>query len=183
MKSTTQKMEIYIETERLFLRQYESSDLESFIDLNQDEQVMEFFAIRNTAEESTRIVENIKKSIDTKKYGFFAVEEKATGEFVGYIGINDIGMNVDFKPGVEIAWRLLPKYWGKGYATEGALACLDFAKNTIGLSKVYAFTSVPNVRSASVMQKIGMKYVKEFGRPTIPVDHPLHLHVLYEINF
>ncbi len=176
-------MEIYIETERLFLRQYEARDLESFIALNKDEEVMKYFAVKKTAEESTREFESIKTSIDTKKYGLFAVEEKTTGEFLGYIGICDISLDVDFKPGVEIAWRLFPKFWGKGYATEGALACLTYAKDVIDLSKVYAFTSVPNVKSASVMQKIGMKYVKDFGRPNIPVEHPLHPHVLYEINF
>lgn len=176
-------MEIYIETERLFLRQYEERDLASFIALNRDEEVMKYFAQKRTVEESTCGFENIKRSIDEKKYGLFAVEEKTTGDFLGYIGICDISLDVDFRPGVEIAWRLFPKYWGKGYATEGALACLDFAKNTVGLSKVYAFTSVPNVKSASVMQKIGMKYVKDFGRPNVPEGHPLRPHVLYEINF
>lgn len=77
---------------------------------------------------------------------------------------------------------MLPQYWGKGYATEAAKACLVFAKDTLGLNKVYSFTTTTNIRSSNVMQKVGMKYVKDFNHPLVPIDHPYRTHVLYKVE-
>ncbi|MDR0228940.1 MAG: GNAT family N-acetyltransferase [Flavobacteriaceae bacterium] len=176
-------MKTYIETERLIIRQYKTDDLPHFIALNRDEQVMEFFLAKLSAEESIERFEAMKSNIDEKGYGFFAVEEKSSGAFIGFVGLLDITFDVDFAPGVEIGWRMLPQFWGKGYATEAATACLVFAKETLQCSCVYSFTTTFNVRSSNVMQKIGMHYVKDFDHPLVPKDHPLLKHVLYKIDF
>lgn len=175
-------MKVFIETERLLIRQYKESDLPAMIAMNQDDQVMEFFLDKKTAEESTQAYNNMKSKIDTQGYAFFAVEEKSSGSFIGFVGLLDITFDVDFAPGVEIRWRMLPQFWGKGYATEAAKACLAFGKETLGLDKIYSFTTTQNKRSYNVMEKIGMSYVKNFNHPLVPKDHPLVEHVLYEIN-
>ncbi|MTG98986.1 MULTISPECIES: GNAT family N-acetyltransferase [Myroides] len=175
-------MKVFIETERLVIRQYKESDLADFIRMNQDEHVMEFFLRKMTVEESTAAYHRMQDKIEEQGYAFFAVEEKSSGSFIGFVGLLDITFDVDFAPGVEIGWRMLPEFWGKGYATEAAKACLRFAKETLGLSKVYSFTTTQNIRSSNVMQKIGMRYVKNFNHPLVPDDHPLLVHVLYEIN-
>ncbi|MDM1500894.1 GNAT family N-acetyltransferase [Myroides marinus] len=175
-------MKTFIETDRLIIRQYKDSDLAAFIAMNQDEQVMEFFLKKLTPEESTEAYNRIKNKIDQNGYGFFAVEEKSSGSFIGFVGLLDITFDVDFAPGVEIGWRMLPQFWGKGYATEAATACLAFGRETLGLDKIYSFTTTSNLRSANVMQKIGMKYVKNFNHPLVPANHPLLEHVLYEIT-
>ncbi|EPH10166.1 hypothetical protein HMPREF9713_02515 [Myroides odoratimimus CCUG 12700] len=175
-------MKVFIETERLLIRQYKESDLADFIAMNQNDQVMEFFLDKKTAKESTQAYNNMKSKIDTQGYAFFAVEEKSSGNFIGFVGLLDITFDVDFAPGVEIGWRMLPQFWGKGYATEAAKACLVFGKETLGLDKIYSFTTTQNKRSYNVMEKIGMSYVKNFNHPLVPKDHSLVEHVLYEIN-
>ncbi|MDR2223370.1 MAG: GNAT family N-acetyltransferase [Flavobacteriaceae bacterium] len=110
-------MKVYIVTERLIIRQYKPDDLQDFIAMNKDEQVMEFFLAKLTSNESLERFERMKSNIEQKGYGFFAVEEKSTGSFIGFVGLLDITFDVDFAPGVEIGWRMLPQFWGNGYAT------------------------------------------------------------------
>ena len=76
------------------------------------------------------------------------------------------------------------KYWGKGYATEAALACLQFGFDELGLDEIVSFTVPNNLRSRKVMEKIGMvrDLQGDFNHPKLAVDHPLSLHVLYRIT-
>lgn len=110
------------------------------------------------------------------------MEVKADGGFIGYTGLHHAVFDTDFCPCLEIGWRLRAEAWGKGYATEGAQACLDYAFDTLHLPEIYSFTSLPNKRSERVMQKIGMQKVKEFDHPLVPCGHPLLRHVLYRIQ-
>ncbi|WP_158963177.1 GNAT family N-acetyltransferase [Myroides fluvii] len=170
---------VYIETERLVLRQYKQADLTAFIRLNSDPEVMRYFLNTKTAEESEEMMLKLQGSIEANGYGAFAVEEKATQKFIGFIGFNQFVFEVDFAPAIEVLWRLLPEFWNKGYATEGAKACLDFAKEQLNLDRVYAFTTVSNKPSEQVMIKSGMTYVKNFNHPVVPSDHPFLEHKLY----
>jgi 3-dehydroquinate dehydratase/shikimate dehydrogenase len=91
---------------------------------------------------------------------------------------------VPFAPAVEIGWRLAFEYWGKGYATEGAKASLQYGFETVKLNEILAFTAVQNKRSRAVMDKIGMIYYPEedFDHPKAPVGHPLSRTVVYRIT-
>jgi ribosomal-protein-alanine N-acetyltransferase len=91
-------------------------------------------------------------------------------------------MNTDFSPCIEIGWRLHKKIWNKGYATEGAKACLKYGYENLNLQDVYSFTSKNNKRSEHVMEKIGMIKIGEFYHPKIDRNHPLCEHVLYKIT-
>ena len=172
---------IYIETERLVFRQYKPTDETDFIRLFQDAAVMRYFLATKTTAEAQAIFIKFQRLIAEQGYGIFAVEEKESQQFIGFIGLNRFEFEVDFAPAMEIAWRLLPEFWNKGYATEGAKACLDFAKNQVKLDRVYAFTTVSNTPSEQVMIKSGMTYVKNFNHPLVPKDHPLLEHRLYVI--
>ena len=97
--------------------------------------------------------------------------------------MHGVTFDVDFAPAIEIGWRLIPEVWNKGYATEAALACLEYAKTVLKLKELYSFTSLPNKRSERVMQKIGMVKTKEFDHPLVESGHPLLRHVLYKIEF
>ncbi|EHQ41143.1 GNAT family N-acetyltransferase [Myroides odoratus] len=170
---------IYIETERLILRPYKQEDVAAFIRLNSDPEVMRYFLEKKTPEESEVMMQKFNRNIEADGFGAFAVEEKATQQFIGFIGLNTFTFEMDFAPAVEVLWRLLPEFWNKGYATEGAKACLDFAQKQLNLNRVYAFTTVSNKASEQVMIKSGMTYVKNFNHPLVPVDHPLLEHKLY----
>jgi RimJ/RimL family protein N-acetyltransferase len=85
---------------------------------------------------------------------------------------------------VEIGWRLAFEHWGKGYATEGARAALDFGFNEIGLAEIVAFTAARNVKSSAVMERLGMHSdpKDDFNHVRLGPDHPLYHHVLYRLR-
>nr|WP_174507310.1 GNAT family N-acetyltransferase [Acinetobacter sp. Marseille-Q1620] len=171
-----------LKTDRLILRQWKESDYLPFIKMGLDPEVMKYFPNLLTKDESLRIIEIVKEIIDRKQWGIFAVELKENHEFIGFIGLHDQPVQFDFSPCVEIAWRLAKEYWGKGYATEGAKAVLEYAFNTLHLDKVVSFTASINKPSESVMKKIGMTKVKEFNHPEFSSAPDLEKHVLYEIS-
>lgn len=172
-------IKVYIETHRLILRDWKEEDIPHFACLNADEKVMEYFLKTLSYEETVEFYHRIKKEFAACGYGLYAVERKEDGVFMGYVGLHGITFNLDIVPAVEIGWRLLPEFWNQGYATEAALACLDYAGRELGLKELYAFTSIPNKRSERVMQKIGMKRIKAFDHPLVEPEHPLCRHVLY----
>ena len=70
------------------------------------------------------------------------VEVKISGIFIGYIGLHHTNFETDFCPCIEIGWRLCENSWGRGYATEGARACLEYAYRQLQLSEIYSYTSL-----------------------------------------
>ena len=135
-----------------------------------------------TPEESLNFYHRIQKEFQTCGFGLYAVERKEDHAFMGYTGLHQITFDVDFAPGIEIGWRLAHEYWGHGYAPEAATACLEYTRKQPDITELYSFTSLPNLRSERVMQKIGMTRMKEFDHPLVPADHPLCKHVLYHIK-
>ncbi|MFN8345659.1 MAG: GNAT family N-acetyltransferase [Spirosomataceae bacterium] len=171
----------FFQSKRLGFRQWKDSDIEPFVELNQDTRVMEFFPALQTREETLAMAERLKSHIDRTGYGFFAVEELSTGLFIGFIGIGHPRFDSFFTPCLEIGWRLHADFWDRGYASEGATACLHYTFEQLGFSTVYAFTAKTNLRSKRVMINIGMSKAGEFDHPLLP-NHPLTPHVLYVIH-
>lgn len=171
-----------METRNLILRGWTEADMPEFARLNSNDRVMEFFLKPLSYTETAEMYGQIQEEFQRCGFGVYAVEEKATHAFIGIVGLHRITFQADFTPAVEILWRLLPGFWGKGYAAEAAAACLEYAKKELNLTEIYAFTPLPNKRSERIMQKIGMQRIKEFGHPLVEAAHPLHLHVLYRIE-
>lgn len=153
---TVDDMKQYIETSRLILRDWQEADIPHLTGMNSDDKVIEYFLKTLSYEESIALYNQIQEEFKQYGFGAYAVEEKDTGIFVCFVGLHNVTFDVDFAPAIEILWRLLPEFWGKGYATEAAIACLNYAKQELKLSKVVSFTSLLNKRSEQVMQKIGM---------------------------
>ncbi|WP_169545491.1 GNAT family N-acetyltransferase [Sneathiella aquimaris] len=173
-----------IETKRLLIRDWKETDLEPFAVLNGDPDVMEFFPAILSAEQSNAMAAVIREKIDRNRYGFFAVELKETGKFIGFVGLNNPAAPLPFKPCVEIGWRLGKEAWGFGYATEAAATCLDFAFDNLSLVEVVSFTATINLKSQKVMQRLGFRQNKDedFDHPDVPEGHPLRPHVLYRLS-
>jgi len=87
-----------------------------------------------------------------------------------------------FAPAVELLYRLIPRFWGQGLATEGSLAALEFGFCELHLDRVVAFTVEANTGSRRVMEKVGMAYGSDFDHPSIPELSPLRRHVLYSLK-
>lgn len=172
---------IYADTDRLVLRSWKEEDLSPFVAMNMDERVMKYFPAPLSVAETETFYDSIRKEFVSNGWGLYAVELKATEEFIGYVGLHHIGFEADFTPGVEIGWRLAADYHNRGYATEAAAEVLRLAK-THGINRLFSFTAVVNKPSERVMQKIGMEKIGEFEHPKLTNDSPLSRHVLYSIG-
>ena len=171
-----------IETPRLILRQWLPEDYPYFAQMSMNPYVMQYFPKLLSRSESDALIDKFHDIIDRQGWGFWAVELKATHQFIGFVGLHEQTTQFSFSPCVEIGWRLDQAYWGLGYATEAAQAALKFAFDQLALEKVVSFTTLENTKSQSVMQKLNMTYVKDFQHPALAVDHLLCWHVLYQIE-
>jgi Acetyltransferases, including N-acetylases of ribosomal proteins len=173
-----------LKTSRLLLRQWCAADLEPFAEMNADVRVREYFPGLLSREESDASVKIMTTHIEKNGWGFWAAELQETQEFIGFIGLQTVPYTAQFTPAVEIGWRLAYKYWGKGYATEGAKAALSFGLNTLDLKEIVALTVPNNFRSRHVMEKIGMQRNPEddFDHPYVVDGNPCKRHVLYRAS-
>ena len=171
-------------TERLRLRAWRDEDREPFAALNADPVVMEHYPSMLTYEESDALADRIEARFAEQGWGLWAVEVVDTGEFTGYVGLSPQTWEAHFTPAVEVGWRLAHAYWGRGYAPECGLAALDYAFDVLRLDEVVSFTTVANLRSQRVMQKLGMTRdpADDFDHPALPEGHPQRPHVLYRIS-
>lgn len=171
------------ETDRLKLRQWKKEDWPIFAKINADPVVMEYFPNTLCEFESNKLAEKIYSLISDRGWGFWAVEEKDQGDFIGFVGLHTPLPELPFSPCVEIGWRLAKDHWGKGYATEAAKAAMKVAFEHLGLSEVYSFTSVENLRSRAVMERLYMLNThKNFEHPDIPLGNQLREHVLFKLT-
>jgi RimJ/RimL family protein N-acetyltransferase len=175
---------IELRTERLILRRWREEDREPFARMNADPAVMEFFPALLSRAESDAGVERVEAGLAQRGFGFWAAELRESGEFIGFIGLSVPNFQAPFTPCVEIGWRLAAKHWGKGLATEGARAAVDYGFGTLALAEIVSFTTTTNQRSRRVMEKIGMTRdpQADFDHPLIPVGSRVRRHVLYRLK-
>ncbi|HEX5275658.1 MAG TPA: GNAT family N-acetyltransferase [Candidatus Rubrimentiphilum sp.] len=173
-----------VETPRLILRQWCDADLDTWAQMNADPHVMEFFTERLDRASSDEVAAKMRARIDRDGYGLWAVEIKETGAFAGLIGLNEMAADIPVTPKREVGWRLAFDAWGRGYATEGARAALQFAFDELGWPEVVAVTAVINKRSQRVMERLGMirDPDADFDHPRVPEGNRLRRHMLFRID-
>ncbi len=170
-----------METARLLLRRWRSSDRAPFARINADPRVMEFYPALLTREQSDNLIDRAEAHFLRHGFGPWAAELLPTARFIGYISLFVPSFQAHFTPCVEIGWRLDADHWGQGLATEGARAVLAHAFNDLRLPEIVSFTTQSNLRSIRVMQKLGLTRnpADDFDHPNLPEGHPLRRHVLY----
>ena len=168
-------------TDRLRLRRWRPSDRQPFQALNADARVMEFLPGLLSPQQSDDLIDCIEQHFDRNGFGLFAAELIAEETLIGFIGLSIPNYEAPFMPTVEIGWRLAADRWGRGLATEGARAVVDYAFNTLQLPSLVSFTVAENQRSRRVMEKLGMTHdlSDDFDHPILSEGHPLRRHVLY----
>ena len=171
-----------ITTDRLLMRRWRHSDREPFAELNGDPDTLRFFPSTLTRAESDAFVDLIESRFELQGYGLWALEITATGEFIGFAGLNAMPEGVPGAGGLEVGWRLAKTAWHHGYATEAARAARDVAFGGVGLPEIWSMTAVLNEPSIAVMHRIGMEEVARFAHPKVPADHPVRPHVLYHLT-
>ncbi|WP_353958823.1 GNAT family N-acetyltransferase [Vibrio ostreicida] len=146
---------------------------------------MKYFPTTLDEDESNQQANIISELISERGWGFWAVELKATGQFIGFVGLHhqDQASGIPFTPFIEVGWRLASEFWGKGYATEAAKKALEFAFEHLSAPCVYAFTASLNKPSQRVMSKINMLNTDaDFNHPKLTRGHILERHCLYSIT-
>lgn len=181
-KIESTKKDYFFESERLGFRAFKDSDLDPFLKLNSDPEVMKYFPSTLDIEETQDLMVRINDHIKDNGFDFFAVDLLFENRFIGFIGLKRTNFEADFTPCIEIGWRLDKEFWNKGLATEGAKRCLEFAFLDLKLTKVYSFTSLLNKPSERIMQKIGMTKISEFDHPMVETGNPLKKHCLYTVK-
>lgn len=157
-----EKVRVELETDRLLLREFHTSDAESFFSLNADPVVMKYTGdvAFKSVEDAVKFVKNYNQYRD-HGYGRWTVLIKSSMEFAGWCGLK----YHEGEP-VDLGYRFCQKHWNKGFATESARACLDYGFNTLDINKIMARIDPANAASIKVAQKLGMAYWK-----TAPCEH------------
>ena len=173
-----------LQTHRLILRRWRDQDREPFARMNADPQVMAHFARPLERAESDAFVDRIEARFEERGYGLWAVERRSDGAFLGFTGLAYHTFEAHFTPCVEVGWRLDVPAWGHGYATEAARESLRFGFEKADLDAIVSFATISNLRSARVMERIGLHRdpADDFEYPNLPPGHPLRPHLLYRLR-
>jgi RimJ/RimL family protein N-acetyltransferase len=167
-------------SDRLGFRNWDLTDTDKMHEINSDEKVMEFFPTIPTAEQTTEFVERMKKQFENKRFCYFAVDKLEDSEFIGFIGLSEQTYEADFTPCVDIGWRIKRSEWNKGFASEGAKKCLDYALNELKFENVYSIAPKINTKSEHIMTKIGLIKQYEFEHSLLSNYERLKTCVLYK---
>jgi RimJ/RimL family protein N-acetyltransferase len=145
-----------LRTERLLLRAFQRADFEPFAEIVSDPEVVRYLddGAPISREECWRGMALFIGHWQLRGYGWWAVEDRRSGDFLGRIGL----YNPEGWPGIEIGWLLRREAWGTGLATEGAIAALRFAFDTIKAQHVISLIDPRNQRSIRVAEKLGETY-------------------------
>jgi len=160
-------MKIFIETDRLILREIVNSDVDAMYDLDSNPEVHKYLGNKpvKTKEESKKMIDSIRRQYSDRGIGRWAVINKETQEFMGWAGLKlntEEPMN-GYINYYDIGYRFIKKFWGKGYATESGKASIRYAFDIMKLKTVYGITEINNEASHNALIKIGLSHVENFN--------------------
>lgn len=179
--------EYLFKTERLGIRNWRKDDLFEFAKMGQDEEVMKYFPSLLSEQQTMNLIERMQIQFKEKGYAYLAVETLNDQEFIGMIGMSTQKYKIklddsdaELSEFVDIGWRLKRASWGKGYATEGARAWMNYGFEKMNFETIYSVAPVINIASQKVMNKIGFKKIGEFDHPKIEHSHPTRKCALFK---
>lgn len=156
----------HIETKNLILRHLNLSDLEGLFELDSNPIVHKYLGNNpvKTIEQSKKGIEfNIQQHID-RGIARWATIEKSSGDFIGWSGLrlnSDLTYNnkTNF---YDVGYRFIPRYWGKGYATESSIIAVDYFFNIMKKDLLCGISETRNIASNKILQKIGLQFINDF---------------------
>lgn len=145
-----------IETSRLRLRGWSLADADAFAMLNANADFARYIGGGQPINkaESWRVLAILAGHWVLKGFGYWVVEDKKTSDFLGRVGI----WEPEGWPGIEVGWGISPDYWGKGYATEAALAAIEWGFTYLDTPELISLIHPENKASKSVALKVGEVY-------------------------
>lgn len=167
-------MKIYLETKRIYLREFVATDNDLLWQLDSDPEVMRYLtngkasSRKNILEKMERVAELLKSS--SGKFGVWAALKKETDDFIGWFHLFPPPTEPENVKKLFLGYRLQRKYWGQGYATEVSKALVEKAFNVYHASEVCAQAMKTNLASQKVMSNVGMSFVSEYKETAFPVE-------------
>jgi len=158
-------MKFYIETDRLILRDFLESDVEGMYELDSNPEVHRYLG-NNPIKEINQIppiIQFVRQQYEENGIGRWAVIEKKTNAFIGWSGLKLVKETRNQQSNYyDVGYRLIQKYWGKGYATESTLASLSYGFGESNLETICAAAQAENIASNKVLQKCGLKLINPY---------------------
>lgn len=157
-------MNIFVETERLILRELTEEDVPGLYELDSDPEVHKYLGNRTVKDikESEDIVRHVQRQYRENGIGRWAVIDKKTHDFIGWSGLK---WEKNVRKGsryCDLGYRLRRKYWGKGIATETAIASLKYGFEQLNLSEICAAAHIENIASNKILHKLGFSFIETF---------------------
>lgn len=151
-------MKTILETKRLVLREILIEDKEQMLLLHSNPKVQEYTGepLIESIDEMENIIRERIKNYPKYGYGRWATFLKDKMQFIGWAGLAYLP---EFNE-IDVGYRFLPQFWGKGFATEASQAILAHGFNTLNLDRIIAIAMKENIASIRVMEKIGMQFEK-----------------------
>lgn len=168
---------IILETDRLVLRELSLLDKENLSLILQDKDVMYAYEHAFNDSEVDIWLNNQLRRYKDDGFGLWAVVLKDTNEFIGQCGLTV--QNIGEKEVVEVGYLFKKAHWHKGYATESAIACKNYAFNTLDIDEVYSIIRDNNMPSINVAKRNGMCLKGEFVKHYYGMDMP---HLIFSVN-
>lgn len=163
-----------IETERLSIRKIGHRDFSALCAIFQNEAVMYAWEHTFTTSEIEAWLAECMLRYERDGFSYWAVIEKATGDFIGVAGL--FWEEAEGEPHIGVGYIFNNQYWHKGYAFEAASACVRYGFDTLGLPAITAQIRPTNAGSIRIAEKLGMTVIRPFIRHYRGHDLP---HLLY----
>ena len=163
-------MKIFVETERLILREILQTDIEGFFQLDSDPEVHRYLG-NNPVQDKDQVkdvIKFIRQQYVDYGIGRWGIIDKQTKDFIGWAGLKFVTKKTNNHIHYyDLGYRLRRKYWGKGIATESAKASLTYAFEKLKVEEVFAMADIENIRSDNVLTKVGLKFIETFDLDNI----------------
>jgi len=158
-------MKIIIETKRLTIREIDIKDINIMLELHSDPEVHRYLGNKTitTLEKMREAIDSLKEQYNNFGVGRWAMIDKTNNEFIGWTGLEFVTKETNnHKNFYDLGYRLLRKYWGRGFATESAIASLEYAFSKINATEIYAMADIENIGSNKILKKVGLKFIETF---------------------
>lgn len=164
-------MKIYTETERLLLREILPTDVDAMFAMDSDPEVHRYLG-NNPVKDKEQIrgaIEFIRGQYVEFGIGRWAIVDKKTNQFIGWAGLKYVTEETNGHINYfDLGYRLNKQYWGNGFATEAALACIEYGFKILELNEIYAMVDQENDGSNKIMKKVGFTFIEDFVLDGIP---------------
>jgi len=158
-------MKIFLETDRLILREIVMEDADAFFEMDSDPEVHKYLG-NNPVKSKDQIIESInfiRTQYLENGIGRWAAVEKTSNEFIGWSGLKFVKDIVNNHTNyIDLGYRLRKKFWQQGYATESAVASLHYGFEKMNLHEMFASAHVDNIGSNKIIKSLGFQFVETY---------------------